>query len=206
MSKKILVIDSSARVEGSYSRLLVEEFLALLQTRGGPHSIVRHDLALHPIPTLDPDVVVAIRTKPDQLTESQHQVAALSTQLIAELKAADIILIGAPMYNWGIPAALKAWVDQVVRSGFTFTYGANGPEGLLPGKSTAVMLSRGGIYSTPDRAVSDFQKPYLDKILRIMGLEPEFVLVEGTLMGSQTLDSSLAAARQGLQALAQRFT
>ena len=206
MSRKILIVQSSARLQGSYSRQLVQEFVALLQARGGPHPLTDRDLVAQPLPVLQPGVVEAIRTPREQLSAEQHHAAALSEQLIGELQAADVIAIGAPMYNWSIPAALKAWLDQVMRIGFTFGYGAHGLEGLLHGKRTLVVISRGGAYQAPERALIDMQKPYLDRVLRVMGLQPEFVIAEGTLGDPAALDACLATARNELRCIADRFS
>lgn len=194
---QVLVVECSARKEGSYSRQLVSELLTSLKARG-VHQVVFRDLAAEPIPILQDGVVQAIRTRPADLTPEQHAGTALSEQLIAELKAADLIIIGSPMYNWSIPAALKAYLDQVVRIGLTFDYGANGAEGLLRGKRALVIMARGGTYKDPARAALNFQEPYLRQILRVVGLEPEFIAVEGTLMGDAVLKPSLEHARNAL--------
>ena len=203
MVRSALIIHGSGRTEGSYSRLLVDEFLGLLAQSGTPKLVVR-DLAVNPVPSLQPDSVEAIRAlQPD---ESLRSKAALSERLIGEIKEADLLIIGAPMYNWGIPAALKAWIDQVVRIGYTLSYGAGGLEGMLGGKSAVVVLTRGGMYSKPETAHMDFQMPYLKLVLSQMGLKPTFVLCEGTLFGEETLRASLESARSALREIAKLYT
>jgi FMN-dependent NADH-azoreductase len=198
----ILVIQSSAREAQSHSRALVTEYISLLQNASGPHDVILRDLAHEPIPVLQDGVVQAIRTRPEQLSESQHEATVLSDRLIAELTAADLVVLGVPMYNWSIPAALKAYLDQVMRIGKTFTHGAGGIEGLLGDKPAIVILVRGGEYDTPERADHDFQKPYLHKVLTVIGLVPTFVTVSNTLRGPDFMEPSLAAARARFAQLA----
>ncbi len=205
MSRNILVIDSSARIEQSVSRALTQELAALLQARDGTAALLRRDLGAEPVSTLQPGVTEVIRTKPDQLDPATRPRAALSETLIAELQAADTVIIGAPMYNWGVSANLKAWIDQVVRIGFTFTYGAAGPEPLLKDKRCVVIITRGGVYSAPERAALDFQLPYLRHVLGVIGLTPRFVICEGTLGKPEAVEAALAKARAELSAVAEDF-
>lgn len=205
MSRKILVVDSSARVEQSLSRALTQEFVELLQARIGKAELLRRDLGVAPVAALQPGVTEVIRTKPDQLDPAARPRAALSETLIAELQAADTVVIGAPMYNWNISANLKAWIDQVVRIGFTFTYGAAGPEPLLRDKRCVVVITRGGAYSAPERAALDFQLPYLKHVLGVIGLAPRFVVCEGTLGKPETVEAALDKARVELSAVAASF-
>lgn len=205
MSRNIVVIDSSARIEQSVSRALTQELAALLQARDGTATLLRRDLGAEPVSTLQPGVTEVIRTKPDQLDPATRPRAALSETLIAELQAADTVIIGAPMYNWGVSANLKAWIDQVVRIGFTFTYGAAGPEPLLKDKRCVVIITRGGVYSAPERAALDFQLPYLRHVLGVIGLTPRFVICEGTLGKPEAVEAALAKARAELSAVAEDF-
>ena len=196
---KILVLNSSAKRKGSISRQLVDEFVEQI---GSSHEIVWRDLAHDPVPVLHDGIVDAIRTKPEELTPAQRAATALSETLIAELKAADFIVMGVPIYNWSIPAALKAWIDQITRIGQTFRYAAGGVEGMLGNKPTLVVLSRGGIYDSPERSAVDFQKPYLATIFKVIGLEPTFVAAEGSLMGDDAFAPRLAAARKTIAEVA----
>ena len=205
MPLKVLVIKSSARIVGSYNSLLVDEFLALLQQNGGPHKIIGRDFAKDPIPVLQPDVVEAIRLPPDQLDDELRSSAALSEILIEELKSANLVVIGAPMYNWGVPASLKAWIDQVLRIGFSFGYEAGGIHSLIENKPVIIISVSGGVYDAPEKSTLDFQKPYLDKVLRVIGLEPEFVLCEGTLYGEKALNAALESSRAELAKIANRY-
>lgn len=174
----ILVIESSAHKANSVSRALVAEFVEKLRTKDASHHFTFRDLVAEPIDVLNNETVQVLRTRPDQLTDEQRKLAPVSDKLIAELKAADFIVIGAGMYNWSIPAALKTWIDQVMRVGFTFGYGANGIEGLI-NKPALVVLSRGGDYSSAEKAVLDMQKPYLANVLKVMGMDVTFAVMEG---------------------------
>lgn len=202
---RILVIESSSRNDGSYSRMLVAEFIALLQARQPGHEFVYRDLVREPIPVLDPDIVGIIRTPFDAITPEQRRATALSERLIGELQAADFVLIGSPMYNWSIPAALKAWLDQVMRLGLTFAYGDNGVVGLLGDKPVLVVLSRGGSYDAPERAGVDMQKPYLTNVLKVMGLAATFAVMEGSLMGDEPREANLRRARAQIREVAENF-
>jgi len=194
----ILVIESSGRKQGSFSRMLVNEFVEQLKSQNSDHNFTLRDLAHEPIPVLNADITDAIRTPPDTITAEQRNATALSEQLIGELKAADFVVIGSPMYNWNISASLKAWLDQVMRVGMTFGYTETGVKGLLENKPALVVLSRGGSYDAPERAAVDMQKPYLQNVLGVMGLAPTFVTMEGSLMGEELCAKNLAAARQAI--------
>jgi FMN-dependent NADH-azoreductase len=200
----ILVIESSAKLDG-YSRKLVAEFIELMKQQGN-HQFVFRDLAHNPVPVLTNEIVDIIRTPPDMLTDDQRQKTATSERLIEELKNADFVVIGSSMYNWNVSASLKAWLDQVMRIGFTFGYGGDGVVGLLGDKPTLAVLSRGGSYDTPERAARDMQKPYLDNVLRVMGLDPTFAVMEGYLMGEDIRDANLAKARQVLADVATKWS
>jgi FMN-dependent NADH-azoreductase len=202
---KILVIESSARKEGSFSRMLVAEFTEALRHSGVEHEFVYRDLVDQPIPVLDASIVDIIRTPFDAIPPEQRQLTALSEQLINELKDADFVVIGCPMYNWSIPAAFKAWLDQVMRLGLTFTYGEHGVVGLLGDKPALVVLSRGGSYDAPERAAVDMQKPYLANVLKVMGLAATYAVMEGSLMGDEPRETNLRKARAQIQEVAANF-
>lgn len=199
----ILVLESSARKQGSFSRQLVGEFIDLLKQQNSHHQFTVRDLAHDPIPVLNCETVDIIRTPPDQLTDEQRKITAVSEQLIAELKAADFVVIGSSMYNWNISASLKAWIDQITRIGMTFAYGGNGVVGLLGDKPALIVLARGGSYDQPERAAVDMQKPYLENICKVIGLKPTFAIMEGSLMGDEVKETNLAKARAIVQKTAQ---
>lgn len=202
---KILVVESSARRADSYSRMLVKEFIDELKGRNPRHEFVYRDLVKDPIPVLDDSIVDIIRTPFDALTDEQRQATALSETLIDELKQADFVVIGCPMYNWNVPAALKAWLDQVMRLGLTFTYGESGVVGLMGDKPALAVLARGGSYDAPDRAAIDMQKPYLCNVLRVMGFDVTTAVMEGSLMGDDIRDANLQRVRKVIKDVADRI-
>ncbi|WP_300517210.1 NAD(P)H-dependent oxidoreductase [Aliiroseovarius sp.] len=158
----ILRIDGSARKQGSASRQLTDQLIARL---GG--EVTRRDLADTNIPHLTEDWVSGTFTPPEARTEAQNEALAFSDELVAELRAADLLVISTPVYNFGVPSALKAWVDQVARTGVTFKYGEAGPEGLLTGKRAVVVAASGG---TPAGAPHDFAVSYLKQVLGFLGI------------------------------------
>jgi FMN-dependent NADH-azoreductase len=121
---------------------------------------------------------------------------ALSDELIAELRAADTIVIGAPMYNFGIPTGLRAWFDYVLRAGETFSYSESGPQGLLAGKRAIVVETRGGHYSEGPARAFDFQEPYLRQLLSFIGItDIVFVHVEKIAFGAEVREAALTTAK-----------
>ena len=199
----ILQINSSARTESSHStRLatsLVERIRASLSDATDAATTVR-DLGRNPHPALDEAALQALFTPAELRTPEQAARVALDDALIEQLKAADVVVLGVPMYNFGVPAALKNWIDAIARAKVTFQYTANGPEGLLKGKKVYVALTRGGQYrNTP----TDTQVPYLKMVLAFLGMtDVRFVYAEGLAMGPEAEQQALASARTQIEALA----
>jgi FMN-dependent NADH-azoreductase len=199
---KVLVIDSAATGEQSVSRKLIDGLVADLTARTGGAEIVRRDIGGDPIPHLGPQTVAAIRTG-EASSEAGAAALALSDALIAELRAADVLVIGAPMYNFGIPSTLKAWFDHVLRARVTFRYTEKGPEGLMTGKKAIVVESRAGLYSEGPLAAMDSQEPHLRTLLGFMGItDVTFVRAEKLAMGPDAAEASLASASGQLRQLA----
>jgi FMN-dependent NADH-azoreductase len=199
----ILVIDSAVSGEASVSKALVREAVAAL-TADGQADVVYRDLGRDPIPHLTESTLAGVRGEPK--TEAERAARALSDALIAELRAADTVVIGAPMYNFGIPTGLKAWFDHVMRAGQTFRYSEAGPEGLLAGKNVIVVESRGGLYSEGPAQAADFQEPYLRHLLGFIGLtDVTFVRAEKIGYGPEARDAAIAAATASLKATAEDF-
>jgi len=167
---KLLHIDSSAR-KHSLSRSVSAGFVEVWKRAYPRGEVIERDLSTGLVPHISDEWVGAIYTPGDQRTPAQHMELGLSDQLIGELKDADVIVIGSPMYNFTISASLKAWVDMVVRTGETVDFSHRPPLGLLHGKKVVVVTSRGGSYA-PGTATApfDFQEPYLRHILGLMGL------------------------------------
>jgi FMN-dependent NADH-azoreductase len=197
----ILIVDSAATGDASVSRRLTGELEAILRGRG-PVRIVRRDVGAQPVPHLTAETTPAIRGA-EAATEAAREAIALSDALIAELKAADLVVIGAPMYNFGMPSTLKAWFDHVLRAGITFRYSAAGPEGLLKGRKAIVVESRAGLYSEGPSAWMDSQEPHLRTLLGFMGLDDvAFVRAEKLAFGPEAAEASIAEAVEELRGLA----
>lgn len=196
---KLLRIDSSAR-QSSVSRQLTQKFVETWKAEHPSGEVIERDLATTHFPSITDEWVGAIYTDSIAHTPAQKESLALSDALIEELRAADTIVIGAPMYNLTISAPLKAWIDQVVRAGRTVLWGPNGTEGVLKGKKVVVLTSRGGSFrpGTPT-AQYDHQEPYLRHILGFIGLtDVTFIHAENQKPG-ELAERSRAAAFEQLQ-------
>lgn len=190
---RILHINSSVRNGDSISRKVTGEFLNKWKAGEPDTVIVERDLAAHPLPHLTEQALGAFFTAPDQHNAEQAQIAKLSATLIQELFDADVIVIGAPMYNFSIASGLKAWVDHVARAGVTFKYTDKGPVGLLTGKKVYIFTSRGGVYSEGPAAAMDFHGTYLRAVLGFIGLtDVTFIHSEGLAMGQVGIEKALA--------------
>ncbi|HKT96098.1 MAG TPA: NAD(P)H-dependent oxidoreductase [Paraburkholderia sp.] len=194
----ILQINSAARSQGAQSTLLVNELTNKLQQSNPGAKVVTRNLQADPLPHLDDAVLGAFFTPAEQRTPEQQAIAARSEALIAELQAADVIVIGAPMYNFGISSQLKTYFDWIARAGITFRYTATGPEGLVTGKKVFVVSARGGKYhGTPN----DSQTPYLKSFLGFLGMtDVSFIYAEGLNMGPEVAGAALASAREAIAA------
>jgi FMN-dependent NADH-azoreductase len=189
----ILAVHSSLSRENAISSKLVDQAAAALQQAEPNSQIVVRDLGAAPMPHLDGAALAGIRGEPAD--DAQRAARALSEQLVGELKAADVIVIGAPMYNFGIPSSLKAWFDYVLHPGVTFNYGEGGPKGLLTDKRAIVVLSRGGFYSDGPAKGLDSQEPHLRTLLWFMGItDVTFIRAERLALGAQSVETALAAA------------
>jgi FMN-dependent NADH-azoreductase len=198
--KNLLVINSSAAREGSVSRELVEFSVDRLMENDPLAQVVRRDLGARPVPHLEVNTLNGVKGTP--VTAAERETRALSDQLIAELRAADTIVIGAPMYNFGVTTSLRAWFDHVLRAGETFSYSSDGPRGLLTDKRVIVIESRGGLYSEGPAAAVDFQEPYLRHLLGFMGLrDVTFVHAEKIGYGPDARAAALESARGRLAGL-----
>ncbi|MEG1349901.1 MAG: FMN-dependent NADH-azoreductase [Hafnia sp.] len=178
---KVLVLKSSILANYSQSNVLADYFVEQWRQQHNDDQIQVRDLAADPIPVLDGELVGALRPSDAPLTPRQQDALDLSNTLIEELKASDVIVIAAPMYNFNISTQLKNYFDLVARAGVTFRYTEAGPEGLLKGKKVYVLTSRGGIHKDTD---TDLVTPYLRVFLGFIGLtDIEFVFEEGIAYG-----------------------
>ena len=193
----ILQINSSARRAASHSTRLANRIVARL-AEGSPGATVSvRDLEREPHPELDEAALTALFTPPGERTPDQAARVALDDALIAQLKAADVVVLGVPMYNFGVPAQLKNWIDAISRAGVTFRYTEKGPEGLLGGKKVYVALARGGVYRG---TAADTQVAYLDTVLGFLGMtDLHFVYAEGLAMGEEAERKGLASALEQIE-------
>ena len=193
----ILQINSSARASGSHSTKVADAISArLLATTPGSNLTVRN-LASTPHPALDETALQALFTPADQRTPEQAARVAKDDALIAELMAADALVIGAPMYNLGVSSQLKNWIDAISRARVTFTYSEAGPVGLVTGKKVFVAVTRGGRYR--DSAM-DTQVPYLRTVLGFLGMKDvNFIYAEGLNLGPDAERAGLADAQQQIE-------
>ena len=191
---KVLVIDSAATGAESVSRKLVDSLVDSLAAHGERIEIVRRDIGTKPMPHLTPDTVPAIRTG-EAATEAGRAALALSDQLVEELRSAELVVIGAPMYNFGMPSTLKAWFDHVLRARVTFRYTEAGPEGLMSGKKAIVVESRAGLYSEGPAASMDSQEPHIRTLLGFMGIDDvTFVRAEKLAFGPEAAEAAIGDA------------
>lgn len=190
MTQTVLHIDSSARKTGSISRDLTAQVVARL----GAETVLHRDLST-PLPLLDETWIGANFTAPEERTESQKDVLALSDQLIQEISQADTLVIGVPIYNFAIPTTLKAWIDQIARAGVTFRYTENGPEGLLTGKRAILVVASGGTEAGSD---IDYASRYLRHMLGFIGITE----VEVVAADQQAIDAE-ASVQKAKNAIAQ---
>jgi FMN-dependent NADH-azoreductase len=190
MTTHILEISASARNEGSMSRLLARDLLKALEDRHGDITVTRRNVA-EGLPFVDADWVVATNTPEEERSDAQRRTLAFSDELVEELKAADILVIAAPIYNFSIPATLKAWIDMIARVRLTFRYTENGPVGLLEGKKAYVLTPSGGV---PVGSPVDFATPYLRHALGFVGItDVHIVGAQGADRGNdQALDDARA--------------
>ena len=189
---KILQINASARSAGANSTRLADTVTARLKAQYPNAGVELRDLASDPHPVLDEPALTALFTPVEQRTPEQAARVALDDALIAQLQSVDAIVLGVPMYNFGVPVQLKTWIDAIARAGVTFRYTANGPEGLVKGKKVYVALARGGLYrDTP----ADSQVPYLKSVLAFLGMtDVEFIYAEGLAMGTDSASKAFAEA------------
>ena len=191
-SIKILRIDSSARRDGSETRALNDALISRIEATADT-TVIHRDLATDAPGFVNEAWVGANFTDADTRSDMQTAELAASDALVAELEAADVIVIGVPIYNFNIPAVLKAWIDMVVRARVTFRYGENGPEGLLKDKKAYVVMASGGV---PMGSTMDFALPYLRHVLSFVGIhDVEFISAAEVKEDPRRLDAALAGAQ-----------
>ena len=192
----ILHIDSSARRAESVTRQLSQKVVDQLSKQAPGSTTIYRDLAAGNIPLLTEEMVGSYFTNPDERSAEQIAAIKVSDELVAELQQADTIVIGAPMYNFGVPGALKAWFDLVARVGVTFRYGEAGPIGLLENNRAIIVIATGGV---PVNSEVDFATPHLQQFLRFLGVGEIEVVSADTLMAAG--ETKLQEAGEAIEAL-----
>lgn len=195
----ILQINSSARSTGSESTRLADAIVARVQAGNPGATLTRRDLAAEPHPLLDETALQALFTPATQRSAEQAARVALDDALIAQVRAADVIVIGSPMYNFGITVQLKSWFDAIARVQVTFKYTETGPVGLLTGKKVYVAVARGGLHRG---GASDTQLPHLQTFLGFLGMtDVQYVYAEGMGMGPEAVARAQARADAEINAV-----
>ena len=201
--KTILQLNASMLSDNGQSSRLANEFVTALRQEEPAAKLILRDLARDPVPHLDADRFGAFIARSEARTLKQDAFVAYSDGLIGDLKQADVIVLGLPMYNFGVPSTLKAYFDHIARAGVTFQYPAVGPVGLLTGKKAYVLAARGGMYVGTPR---DTQTAYVRDFFAFLGItDVEFVYAEGLAMGESIKTESLAKARESLHNLVPAF-
>ena len=194
--KNVLVIKSSILANSSQSSRLIDSLKSKISA-----NIVEHDFGVNPLPYYDLDAATGTRGEPK--TAEQQKAFELSNQLIGEVNKSDVLVFGVPMYNLGIPAQLKTYIDYLNRAGVTFRYTANGPEGLITGKKAVVILTYGGTYKD---GLADLPKLYMQTVLNFIGItDIEFVYAEGIGYGSEAIEKAQQSAKAELDRIAETF-
>jgi FMN-dependent NADH-azoreductase len=200
----LLVIESSPR-SASVSSSVAKEYVTEWQRKHPTGNVVRRNVASNPIPFVTESWIAAVYTPVENRSEEQKKLLSISDTLIDELEKADTVVIAVPMHNFGISAQLKTWIDQIVRVGRTFSYSAQGPQGLLAeNKKVIVVVARGGAYSGASPvAFLDQQEPYLRTILGFVGLKNvQFVYAENQGLGAEAAEKGIKAGIDSALALA----
>ena len=197
---RVLIIESSARQQGSVSRQLTEQFISQWQAAHPADQIQVRDLARDPVPHLDADLLGGWMKPVEQRSAIEQAALERSNRLTEELLAADVLVMAAPMYNFAIPSTLKSWLDHVLRAGLTFKYTETGPQGLLTGKRAYVLTARGGIHTG---STSDHQEPYLRQVMAFIGIhDVDFIHAEGLNLGGDLMEKGLNQAKARLAQVA----
>lgn len=195
---KILVLESSILKEHSSSTTLSKKLLEIWQTRHGSDGVTHRNLADSPLPLLSNEVFQSFTAPIETLSEKQKGYRALSDSLIDEIKAHDVLVINAPMYNFSIPTQLKAYFDLIARAGITFRYTENGAEGLVTGKKAYIIVTSGGMHQGQQ---SDLVTPYLSLFLGFIGItDIEFIYQGGIAFGPEMAEKTRNDAIEQIKA------
>ena len=196
---KLLHIDSSILGQNSASRELSAAWVRNWRVKNPGGEVNYLDLAEKPIAHLTGDALASRALPVEQRTLAQQREIEISDRAIEDFLATDVLVIGAPMYNFSIPSQLKAWIDRIAVAGKTFRYTANGPEGLAKGKQVVIVSSRGGIHSAGPTLALDHQEAYLRDVFGFLGINDiEFVRAEGLAYGPEQRSAAMASAHRAI--------
>jgi FMN-dependent NADH-azoreductase len=197
--KTLLQLNTSLFSDGGQSSRLAARFVADWRARNPRSTVIARDLAADPVPHITAERFQSFLAPAGQRTPAQQAVVDYSDELIDELRRADVIVIGLPMYNFGVPSTLKAYFDHIARAGVTFRYTEKGPQGLLTGKKVYVFATRGGSYAgTP----GDNETAFVRQFLGFLGIDDiEFVYAEGLAIGEASRNAALARAERAIERL-----
>jgi FMN-dependent NADH-azoreductase len=197
--KTLLQLNTSLYSGAGQSSRLADEFVTGWRRSNPQARVIVRDLAADPVPHLTAARFGAFLAKPDDRSAEQQSVVDFSNGLIDELRSADVIVIGLPMYNFGVPSTLKSYFDHIARAGVTFRYSEKGPVGLLTGKRAYIFAARGGLYAGTHL---DTQTPYVRDFLALLGItDVEFVYAEGLAISEASKQAALAGAKSAIAAL-----
>ncbi len=196
-TQTILRVDASMRRAGSQSRALLDTVVERFRRVSPDVKVVNRDLATEALPQIDETWINANFTDPDQRDELQKQKLAQSDALVEELRAADTLVIGLPIYNFSVPAALKAWIDLIARARLTFKYTENGPVGLLEGKRAVLVVASGGV---PVGSPVDFATDYMKQVLRFIGIT-EVEVIDASQLNFKA-DAQIESAKTAIDQIA----
>lgn len=195
--KRLLHIDSSARIEGSESRRLSSQFVRQWLDNHPDYQVMERDIASKPLPHLDAEMLAAMMSPADQQTPEMARIVQRINLLVEEFLSADLVVLGVPMYNLGIPSTLKTYIDHIVIAGKTFAYTDQGAVGLVTDRPVYIITARGGVHSD---AITDQQTPYLQTLFNFIGIQNvNFIHSEGLNMGDVLREKGIQEARDAIQ-------
>jgi FMN-dependent NADH-azoreductase len=199
----ILLVTSSPRGSSSHSTRIATELADRLRAADPEATLVVRDLAAHPLPHIGSDYSAGIYMPSEKRSDRQAEVVGVSDEAVDQLLAADTIILATGLINFSISSTLKSWIDHVARAGRTFSYGKEGPKGLVTGKKVYIVLASGGVYSEGPAVQLDHAVPYLRNVLAFIGLtDVEVIRIEGVGMGPEATDAALRKATDRVTALA----
>ena len=203
----ILLVLGSPLGRTSYSHQIARRIVDDLKSRHPAATVVVRNLAKEPLPQVSEDFATGRMLAPDKRSASEAEAIALSDVLVGELMAADVVVLATPMHNFGVSAAMKTWIDQIVRPGITFSYSDKGSAGLVRNKKVILVLARGGVYSEGSMKAYDFQEPYLRAALGFIGMtDIEVVRIEGVALGEDAVRTAVTSAKQTADELVRILT